>query len=235
MKERIFELLIFDADHTLFDFDRAERDALKKSLEGIRVELTDDMLGEYKRINNSLWKKFEKNEILQDLIKEERFRLLFDSLGINDDHRAFAIDYISRLSDGSYLLDGALELLEDLNGEYRMALLTNGLSEVQHPRFEKSGISKYFEAFIVSGDVGVSKPNTMIFNKVLEKTGYIDKQKILMIGDSLTSDMLGGINFGIRTCWYNPDSMPNKTKIKPDYQIEELSDLRSVLEGEPKK
>ncbi|MBN2558921.1 MAG: YjjG family noncanonical pyrimidine nucleotidase [Clostridia bacterium] len=235
MKERIFELLIFDADHTLFDFDRAEREALYKSLGRFGLPVNDEILSEYKKINDLLWKKFEKNEIRQNLIKEERFRLLFKSVGINGDHRTAATEYISSLADGSYLLEGAGELIKDLSGGYRLAMLTNGLSEVQHPRFEKSGISKYFEAFIVSGDVGASKPNPMIFNKVLEKTGYVDKQKILMIGDSLTSDMLGGINFGVSTCWYNPASLPNKTKIRPDYQIEKLDDLRLVLEGEAKK
>jgi len=224
-----YELLIFDADHTLMDFDKAEHDAISKVFDEYGVKLSDSMYKRYREINFALWKKFEKNEIDQQHIKIERFRIFIEETGIEANAEKCASHYLAYLSEGHDLLPGAQDLIEELEKQYKLALLTNGISEVQHPRYEKCSIYGRFDAYVVSGDVGISKPDKRIFDIVLNKCGITDRRKVLMIGDSLTSDILGGINSGLDTCWFNPSKKANNSNIRPDYEIVKLSDLKVIL------
>ncbi len=225
----MYKLLIFDADYTLFDFDKAEKNALTRVSGDFGKMFDDNHIDLYKQINMSLWKKFEKNEISQNKIKTERFRIFFERAGIEADFHEGADKYLFYLSQGCCLLPGAGDLILNLKNKYKLGLLTNGISNVQHPRLENSALSDVFDAVVVSGDVGISKPNPKIFKIVAEKAGFKDKSEMLMIGDSLTSDIKGGINYGIDTCWYNPKNKSNLTDVKPKYEIDELTELYNIL------
>ena len=225
----MYKFLIFDADHTLFDFDRAEENAIRMVLGDLGRSFNYTELLEYKRINNSLWKKFELNEISQGDIKYERFRLFFEFIEVDADHRIFASKYLNYLSQGVYLIPGAVDLINSLRSKFKLGLLTNGIPAVQHPRFENSELFGKFDAVVVSGDVGISKPNPGIFEILTRKVCVHDKSAMLMIGDSLTSDIKGGLNFGIDTCWYNPMNKPNDTTIKPKFVISSLNELYSII------
>ena len=225
----MYEFLIFDADHTLFDFNRAEKNAIIRVLNETGQPYKDVLLELYKNVNTSLWKKFEKNEITQIKIKTERFRLFFEKAGIKCDYQKASDSYLKYLSQGCYVLPGSEELIFNLKDSYLLGLLTNGISTVQHPRLENSVFKNVFDAVVVSGDVGVNKPDPKIFQLLTDKAKFFNKEKMLIIGDSLTSDMQGGMNFGIDTCWYNPHGKYNETKVHPTYEISKLDELYGIL------
>lgn len=225
----MYKLLIFDADHTLWDFDKAERNAINRIFSNLSVPFEESFLEIYRNINFTLWKKFEQNEISQKKIKTERFRLFLKEIGITADCEKISHDFLIYLSEGHDLLKGAYELIIDLKSRYKLALLTNGISIVQHPRYNNSILYGSFDAFVVSGDLGINKPDKAIFEYTLDKCEINDKSSVLMIGDSLTSDMQGGINAGVDTCWYNPEGKINHSHVKPNYEIKKLHELYQVL------
>lgn len=221
--------MIFDADHTLFDFDRAEKNALTRILSDAGVDLSDSTLDKYHKINTSLWKRYELGTITQQKIKTERFKMFFETIGCEYDYIKAADDYLLFLSEGTDLLPGAYNLISDLKRLYKLGLLTNGISCVQHPRLENSELEGMFDTVVVSGDYGISKPDPKLFEILCKKSDFYMKNKMIIIGDSLTSDICGGINFGIDTCWFNPGKNKNQTKIKPKYEIAALDEIYNIL------
>lgn len=220
--------IIFDADETLFDFRKSERYAFENTMLEFNIDYKEDYhLKIYQDINNTIWKELEKGLITQKKLKIERFKRLSDKLAIKFDEAEFAKSYMKHLADASFLFDESTELIEDLNKNYILSIVTNGLTDVQNKRIKKSVIGKYFKAIIVSEEVQVSKPNPKIFEFALNNT---DKSQVLVVGDSLTSDIQGGINLGVDTCWYNPNKIVNKTGINPTYEISNLFQLKDILE-----
>ncbi|MBS4539265.1 YjjG family noncanonical pyrimidine nucleotidase [Clostridium sp. D2Q-11] len=225
-----YEVIIFDADGTLFDFEKAERYALEMSMNHYRYEYDEKKhLSKYKKHNNAVWNDFEKERISAKDLKIERFRRFFEEMGMSIDPSPFSLKYMDFLKEGSFLLKGAAELVRDLHKDFRLVMLTNGLSAVQNVRIRNSSIAHYFEDIIISEEVGVAKPNTKIFSHTLEKIKYIDKDKIVIIGDSLKSDIKGGNDFGIDTIWYNPKKQENKTDIISRYEVETFKELKEML------
>jgi putative hydrolase of the HAD superfamily len=227
-----YEIIIFDADETLFDFRQSERDAFKNTMLEFDIEYDESHhLKIYQGINNAIWKEFEQGLITQKKLKTERFKRLSDALNAGFDEVEFAKAYIKHLANASFLFDESMDLVESLHKDFRLTIVTNGLKDVQNHRIKKSIIGKYFEDIVISEEVEVSKPDPKIFEHALNNLKHTDKSKVLMVGDSLTSDIQGGINFGIDTCWYNPGRMDNKTGIKPTYEISSLMELKRILEG----
>ena len=226
-----YEIIIFDADETLFDFKKSERDAFKNAMLEFDIEYDENHhLKIYQGINTAIWKEFEEGLITQEKLKVERFKRLSDTLNAGFDETEFAKSYMKHLSNGSFLYDDSIALVESLHKDYRLSIVTNGLKDVQDNRIRKSIIAKYFEDIVVSEEVLVSKPDPKIFEHALNNIKHTDKSKVLMVGDSLTSDIQGGINFGIDTCWFNPNKIENKTSIKPTYEIANLMELKDILE-----
>jgi 2-haloacid dehalogenase len=226
-----YEIIIFDADETLFDFKKSERDAFKNTMLEFDIEYDENHhLKIYQGINTAIWREFEDGLISQKELKVERFKRLAHILDASFDEVEFANSYMKHLSNASFLYDDSIELVESLHKDYRLTMVTNGLKAVQDNRIRKSIIAKYFEDIVVSEEALVAKPDPKIFELALNNIKHTDKSKVLMVGDSLTSDIQGGINSGIDTCWYNPNKIINKTAIKPTYEISSLMDLRSILE-----
>ncbi|CAK7017811.1 YjjG family noncanonical pyrimidine nucleotidase [Tissierella sp.] len=225
-----YEVIIFDADETLFDFKKSEREALRCTMIEFDIEYDEEYhLNVYKDINTAIWKEFEDGLITQKELKAERFKRLSDRLNAGFDEFEFAKSYMKSLSYGSFLYDDSMDLVESLHKDYRLIIITNGLSDVQDNRIRKSIIARYFADIVVSEEVQVSKPDSRIFEHALNNIKYTDKRKVLMVGDSLTSDIQGGINFGIDTCWFNPNKIVNETEIKPTYEISNLMELKDIL------
>lgn len=222
-----YSWLLFDADGTLFDFDLAEKLALQSVLQHLNRPFTDDTFASYKTINRQLWQAFEQGQIKQSEIKTQRFASWLEFLNINADVESVSHHYVHQLAMQGPLLEGALELIQHLSPHYKMLIITNGLKEVQRPRFEASIIRPYFEEIIVSGEVGVAKPDTGIFDIAFEKMDNPDKTEVLIIGDSLSADMQGGLNYGIDTCWYNPQRAA--TSLSLTHIINNLSELEDIL------
>jgi|SRR5699024_934703 len=225
-----YEVIIFDADDTLFDFKKSESEAFKKTMFEFDIKYDEENhLKIYEDINKAIWEEFEAGLISQEKLKVERFRRLSDKLNISLDEVKFAKAYMKHLSQASFLLDDSMDLVKSLHKDYILAMITNGLKYVQDNRIRKSSIAKYFDEIIVSEEVEVAKPDPKIFEYALDNIECKDKSKILMVGDSLTSDIQGGINFGIDTCWYNPNKTFNKMNIKPTYEISKLMELKTIL------
>ncbi len=226
-----YEIILFDADDTLFDFKKSEREAFKNTMLEFHLKYDENYhLKIYQGINAAIWKEFESGTISQEKLKTERFKRLSVKLEVELDENEFAKAYMKHLANGSFLFDESQELVESLYESYRLAIVTNGLKDVQNKRIGKSIISKYFQSIVISEEVNVSKPDPGIFEYALKNMVYSNRSKVLMVGDSLTSDIQGGKNFGIDTCWYNPKGIENKSEVIPTYEINSLMKLKEVLE-----
>jgi|CZCA01.1.fsa_nt_gi 2-haloacid dehalogenase len=225
-----YELILFDADGTLFDYDRAERHALEKACRMHRLEYSERLLERYRKINSALWRQLEEGFITSAEIRVERFRSLLCELGLDAASAPeLAQDYLSHLAQGAYLIDGAEEICRYLAPNYRLAILTNGIQEVQTSRFQASPLVPYFDRLIISEEVGFSKPRPEIFEYAMNALGHRCRSTTMIVGDSLTSDMRGGINYGIATCWYNPQARENDMGLEVDHEIYSLDQLGRIL------
>lgn len=225
-----YEIIIFDADETLFDFKKSEKDAIKNTMIEFNIDYNENYhLKIYQDINTAIWKEFENGFITQKKLKVDRFKRLSDKLDIKFDENKFAKSYIMHLANASFLYEDSMELVKSLYNDYKLIIITNGLKDVQDNRIRNSTIAKYFQSIVVSEEVGVSKPDSKIFEHALRNINYTNKSKILMVGDSLTSDIQGGINFGIDTCWYNPNRIQNKSELNPTYEISNLMNLIDII------
>ncbi len=225
-----YEVLIFDADETLFDFEKSERYALEHAMKELGISYDESYhLPIYSQINETIWKELERGQITQDALKAERFRRFINKIEESTDACDLSIAYLKHLADASFLLDGSYELMEALNPYYRMIILTNGLTSVQMKRIRASVLAPFFEGVIISEEINLSKPNAAIFDYALDSIKYTDKQKVLMIGDSLTSDIKGGNNAGIDTCWYNPNHKENTNGASITYEVSSFEELKQLL------
>ena len=227
-----YSWLLFDADGTLFDYDAAEAQALAATFREVRVEEPAEALEIYRRVNSTLWLEFERGTTSQARLKVERFELLFEATGITADPQLFSPLYLEHLSRRTDLIDGAETVISNLAERARMLLITNGIAAVQRPRFSSSTIHHLFDGFVISEEVGAAKPAPEIFESAFREMNHPGRADVLMIGDSLTSDIKGGNDFGIDTCWFNPAGMPADPEIEPTYQITSLRELLTITDLE---
>ena len=225
-----YEVLLFDADDTLFDFKKAERHAFIKTMEEYGYDFEEEVhLKSYHEINTAIWKEFERGEITQKKLKVERFRRYRDALKLEFSPEDFAVKYMAHLSHASFLYPDSEKLLKTLQGKYKLAIITNGLTDVQTRRIRQSPVSHYFEQIVISEEIRVSKPDPEIFSYTLEKLGHKNLERVLMIGDSLSSDIRGGRDFGVDTLWYNPWKKENTSEIIPTYEVGSLMEILDHL------
>jgi 2-haloacid dehalogenase len=226
-----YRLLLFDADDTLFDYTRAEAHALAYAFAHFKLEYRPEFhLALYRKINLRIWDEFERQLITSAELRPERFRRYCKELGIDSiPAEEFSRVYLQGLAQGSFLVEGAVEVIAALAPYFQLALLSNGLSEVQRPRWSNSRLDTYFPVRVISDEIGVAKPAPGIFAYALKACGHEDKATVLMIGDSLTSDIAGGNAFGIDTCWYNPSHRPIPPDNPPTYVIRSLGELPTLL------
>lgn len=225
-----YEIVFIDADDTLYDYTRCESFALHHAFEEHHIEAGSETMTEsYRRINQQLWNDFEKGRVTLEVLRLERFARLFAEFGLTVDAGQFSVTYLSYLAQGSFLIEGAEELCSYLQAKYRLVIVTNGIKEVQLLRIAGSPLNNCFEAVIVSEDAGYQKPHTGIFDYACGKLNFRHKPNAIMIGDSLSSDIQGGMNYGIDTCWYNPKHKDNPAGIQPTYTIHRLQELKAIL------
>jgi len=224
-----YRWLLFDADGTLFDYDRAEGAALRDTFELLGLHYEARYATVYRKINGDIWLDFEKGRITQQRLRTKRFELLFDAFQIDCDAAVFSPRYLESLASYADLVDGAEDVVRELYGQAGLLLITNGLSDVQRSRFARSPVMQYFADVVISEEVGAAKPAPEIFDVAFAKMGYPEKEDVLIVGDSLTSDIKGGNLYGIDTCWFNPDRKPRDPEVRSRYEIGELSELLDIL------
>jgi len=200
-----YDIVLFDADGTLFDFHKSEYEAVKEMFESFGIKADDELVADYSKINDSLWKMLERGEIEKEVLLYRRFELVCEKHSFDADARLMAKTYMENLSQKAYLLEGAEDLCKKLYGKVKIYIVTNGVEFIQKSRYTKSGLDKYFERVFISGEIGFEKPSVEYFEHVASNIPDFDKSRALIVGDSLTSDIMGGINYGIDTCWYSPN------------------------------
>lgn len=224
-----YELLIIDADDTIFDYDKAEAHAFSSTCGEFGISYEEDRhLPVYRRINEAMWRALERGEMTQERLATERFSRTFEELGLEADAGVFGDRYLDHLGEADFLLPEAEETVAALADRVSLVLLTNGLSRVQRSRFARSPVTRYFDHLVISDEVGAKKPDPAIFELATEPYPKIPREMMLMVGDSLSSDIQGGVNFGIDTCWFNPrkDATPQRPDApKPTYEIRRLPQL----------
>ena len=227
----MIEFLFLALDDTILDFHKAARIALSKTIREFGLEPTEEVLSRYHVINKWHWEQLELGKLTRSEVLENRFGALFAEFGIQADQAACARAYEHNLSGGHYFLPGAEEAVEILSRRYRLFLASNGTASVQKGRMTSANLYPYFEQVFVSQDIGYNKPAREYFQGCFDRIPDFDPNKAMIVGDSLTSDILGGIRAGIRTCWVNPEHSPAREDIPADFQIESITQLEALLEA----
>lgn len=227
-----YTTILFDADNTLLDFDKDEHQALVRTLEDYGVPVTEENISTYVNINKSLWKKIETGEITKPELKRTRFRLFFDAIGFECDEEPLSVNehYLALLGEGGNTLEGAVELCKELKSkDYDLYIVTNGVAATQAKRLTKAGLLPYFTEVFVSETVGYQKPKKEYFDYVLNTVKEKDKSRILLVGDSLSSDIQGAMNVGLPCCWLNLFGDVAGEKYKIDYMIDDIRKVTDIL------
>ena len=227
---RKYRWVLFDADHTLFDFDKASEEALSEVLSEYGIGWGEGMYSDYKRINVQCWMEHEQGKIDRDTLVYERFKRYFDFMKLELDPVSTQKNYLRRLGTKPYLMPGADDMMHWLLGRINLGYVTNGMSEVQRVRLEKIGWHLKFDVIVIAGEIGYSKPHHEYFNFVHREIGDPDKNEVLVVGDSLTADIGGAASFGYDTCWYNPNADACHLDKGPDYTISHLDELKDILQ-----
>lgn len=225
-----YRWILFDLDNTLFDFDASSVFALKKTFEEFGVAHSPENISIYEEVNHQCWLDFENGKMDFTTLRNIRFEIFAEAIKKKLNGKKMSDRYLYLLSTTDFKMDGATQLLNYLKPKYHLAVVTNGLSEVKTPQLTKPEIAQYFKAVIISEDIGVSKPHSGFFEYTFNAIGNPEKSETIIVGDSLSSDIRGGRDFGIDTCWFNPKSKLNSSGIKPDYEINHLNDLLKVIE-----
>ncbi len=224
----MIQTVFLDLDDTIMDFRRAEAEALKRALQTMDVAPTEDVISRYSAINKAQWELLEQKKITRPQLLLRRFEILYHELGLVRSPAKTQEYYGEFLSRSHWLLPGAEELLKTLHGTYHLYLASNGTGPIQDRRIRDSGIGKYFHDIFISDYLGVNKPAKAFFDRCFARIPGFDLEKAIMVGDSLTSDMQGGIHAGLKTCWFNPGG--KTTTLPIDYEIHDLSELPGLLE-----
>jgi len=225
-----FTTVLWDVDGTLLDFAYSQRYALTQCFRTIRREAAEEELALYAKINDDYWRRLELGEITKEELLTGRFTTLFDRLGIEGvDVEAFCREYQDGLGSVYSYLDDSLAVCRQLQGRVKQYVITNGVASSQRKKLVLSGLTDVMDGLFISGEVGSHKPDPAFFAYCLERVGEKDKSCILVVGDSLSSDIRGGIRAGLPTCWYNRDCRPGSEDCKPDYEIRDLHEIYDIL------
>ena len=225
----MIEFLFIDLDDTILDFHRAERAAIGDTLRSFGLEPTEQVLDLYHEINIRHWQMLERGELTREQVLVNRFGVLFETLGKTVDPQLCARTYEHNLSLNHFFLPDAEEAVKSLHKKYRMFLASNGTASVQHRRLTDTGLYPYFEKVFISQNLGYNKPSKEYFQACYEQIPDFDPAKAIMVGDSLTSDILGGINGGLRTVWVNPRK-EKPGNFVPDFEISHIRELEALLD-----
>lgn len=222
--------LLFDLDDTLLDFKKAEQVALSKTLKWAGITPDPRAVALYSQINSRQWELLEAGQLTRPQVKLRRFELFFQQEGISADPAQAAARYEGLLGQGHYWIPGAQELLEQMQGRYRLYLATNGTAHVQHSRMESAHMEPYFQDIFISEELGADKPSLEYFHRCFARIPQFRPEETVMVGDRLTSDILGGNRAGIPTVWYNPAQAPIPEQPRPTGVVTALDQLPGLLE-----
>lgn len=224
-----YNCIMMDIDNTLLDFDAAERKALLETLQQFSLPCDEAAVSRYHEINSSLWGELNKGKIRRDKLVVERFDRFVKEIGAAAKATELNRAYTEHLATHADVIPGAEEALQELAEVATMIAVSNGTESVERGRLKLSGFEKYFDDIFVSEAVGVSKPNPKIFQMAMRKLGIEHSDKVLVVGDSLSADIQGGVNAGLDTCWVNMNGLENESGLTPTYEVKALSELYPIV------
>lgn len=226
-----FTTILWDVDDTLLDFPYSERYALTACFHAFGKQITEKIIERYSQINTSFWKRLELGEITKNELLPGRFEALFQEYDIHDiDVEEFRSRYQDELGNVCRYRDDSLDICTDLRKQFKQYVITNGVTATQKKKLELSGLGGVMDGSFISEEIGVPKPQKEYFDYCLSHIEEQDKSRILVVGDSLSSDIKGGVQAGIPTCWYRPKGSVNNTEFHPDYEISDLHEIYAILE-----
>ncbi len=224
-----YTTLLLDVDDTLLDFLKCEEHAFLKTCEAYKILNGEKIYPRYSEINDNVWKELELGLITRKEVVVARFERLFKEIGVDFDPAQFNFEYRKNLSGFYFFLNGAEDFLKQIKGKFQLCAMTNGIKFVQDIRLKESGLTNYFDKIFISEESGYAKPDRRFFDWAIERTNEQDRTKILMIGDSLTSDMLGGKNAGIDTCWFNIRNKENHLNLDLTFEVKSHPEILKIL------
>ncbi|MBQ2948567.1 MAG: YjjG family noncanonical pyrimidine nucleotidase [Clostridia bacterium] len=228
-----YDVLLCDADNTIFDFNKAEENAFALTCAHMGFESSEELLETYSQINSALWKLLEQGGITQKVLRVKRFEQFLAQIGREDlNAQEMADTYASELGRQSVPLEGAVEAVRRWSALVPVIIVTNGISKIQHGRMEKSEVRHYIRGMVISEEVGVAKPEAKMLEIGMEMAGVTDKRRALMLGDSLSSDIGAAKNAGVDACWFNPNGLENTKGLPVRYEIRSLDEVDAILRGE---
>lgn len=223
-------MVFLDLDDTLLDFTRAEAEALRRALTEVDAPADEGVLARYHAINAAQWERLERGELTREQVLVGRFDILFGELGLSRPAREVCRRYEEYLGQGHWFVPGAEAVLSALSPRYDLYLASNGTATVQHRRLESAGILPRFRGVFISQELGADKPSMAFFQRCFDAIPGFSRDRAVMVGDSLTADIRGGRDAGLRTCWFNPREKPRRADIVPDHEISALEQLPPLLE-----
>lgn len=227
-----YDLLLCDADDTLFDFGKAEENAFSDACARMGLEASDALLSIYSEINAALWRLLEQGGITQKVLRVRRFEQFLDKIGRSDlDAQTMATAFTDSLGRQSVPVDGAIEAVSRWSRMVPVIVVTNGIARVQHGRMDASELRHYIRGMVVSEEIGAAKPDPRMIEMGMEMAGVRDRSRVLVLGDSLSSDIAAAANAGVDACWYNPKGKENAKNLPVRYEIRSLDEVDAILRG----
>ena len=227
-----YDVILWDADDTLLDFQRSEASALERAFAEYDLPLTEEIRRGYLEINHGLWKALERGEVTKQQVLDERFQRTFSRFGLTAPRDgSFERTYQRMLGEGAFLLPDAESVLRALSGRCRQAIVTNGVTATQRNRLRLCGLDRIMDDVFISEQLGAAKPQRAFFDAVFDRLGQPPRERVLIVGDSLTSDMHGGEVAGIDRCWFNPHGVENTSGVEVTWEIRRLPELLAIVEG----
>ncbi len=223
--------LLVDLDNTVLDFDQGAAQSLDDALEAFGISATPEHQALYKEINLRCWAAFERGEMDASTLRARRFQLFVRQAKLAVDPIALNRLYLSKLSQQVHEIEGARDFLHWAQSRFGLLLATNGFSQVQRPRIQEAALDKYFSHIVISEEIGSMKPDRAFFDHAFARMEQPPREEVMIIGDSLSSDMAGGADYGISTCWFNPTQRNNDGQVRPDWSVTSMHQLRDQLQS----
>ena len=225
----MIKTILLDVDNTLIDFNKSAEWSIRKCFEEYGLEFTDAVLPTFHMINDELWRKIEQGTITKPQLHKIRWQTVFDTLGIEEDGEEFEKKFVEYVPQAGIPVEGAKDLLEYLSSKYLICFASNSSKGQQDIKLTKADMMKYVKHLFISDEIGVAKPAKEFFEACMEKLNGISKEEVILIGDSLTADIAGGVNFGIKTIWFNFKQEKIPENLKADYIVHKLSEIKNIL------
>ncbi len=223
----MIKAILLDVDNTLLDFDLCAKQAMTEGFAIANLTYTEELYPTFERINNALWMDIEEGKLTKAQLHNMRWQLIFDALGIDAEGAEFEKLFLTRLSEAAVPIEGALELVEYLHGRYTLCIASNAAYKQQIMRLKKSGIYEYIQHIFISENIGAPKPSAAFFDHCLSTLSPVSKDEVMIIGDSLTADIGGALDYGIKSCFFNRKGI--RIRSGADYTVFKLSEIKSFL------